>query len=559
MLPNQNNTSLIQNPQPLTAALYARVSTNRQEEQETIESQLDEIKNKIAEDGNILSLENIFTDDGWTGEMLQRPSLDAMRDAAIAGNFQVLYVYDRGRLSRVFAYQEIILEEIIDKGIKFVTLHDVKAETPEERVLQAMQGVFHEYERVKIAERMRRGKLFKAKNGVLINGNSLYGWDYIKKTETEPTHYKVNEDQAKVVRLIFEWVGVEQISLREVVKRLFDMGIPPRKGRSEFWTKGPIVRLLQNEAYAKGVVYYNKSESCVAKKPIKNIKYKKIKRTSKKPRPREDWLPFKVPSIISDNGVYEKVQNILVRNQNYARKNRKYDYLLSGLVYCECGSKRAGDGSSKNGHYYYRCAERIYNFPMEKKCQSQGVNAVLLDESLWRNLVKIFEDEDILKKHVGAWLQSELQHDTVKDQERIRLLDSINKIAEEEKRYARAYGAGTIDFEQFQELMKEAKRRKIVLKKQLDALKPSNQDQIDQSQVDDICHEATLVLQSLDLSNKTQVIRDIIDKIVINTQERMVDVWGHIALQNRILTERLGYEPASRDSWIAKCGEEYSF
>lgn len=559
MLPNDNTTNLNKTSQPLIAGAYFRTSTNRQEEEQTIESQIAEVKARIEGDGNTLSPENIFIDDGWTGEMLQRPGLDAMRDAALAGNFQVLYVYDRGRLSRVFAYQEIILEEIIDKGIKFITLHDVSAETPEERVLQAMQGVFHEYERVKIAERMRRGKLFKARNKILINGHSLYGWDYIKKTEQEPAHYKINEEQAKVVRWIFEWVGVEGISLREVIKRLYDRGIPPRKGKSEFWTKGPIVRLLQNEAYAKGVVYYNKSESCVARKPIKNIKYKKIKRSSRKSRPREDWIPFKVPPIILDNGVYEKVQVILDRNQKYARKNRKYDYLLSGLVYCECGSKRAGDGSSKNGHYYYRCAERIYNFPMEKKCQAQGVNAVLLDESLWRNLVKIFKDEDILKKHVGAWLQTELQHDTVKDQERIRLLDSINKIAEEEKRYAKAYGAGTIDFEQFQELMKEAKRRKIVLKKQLDTLKPTNQNKIDQSQVDDVCQEATLVLQSLDLNNKTQIIRDIIDKVVINTQERMVDVWGHITLQNLSLTERLGYEPTSRDSWIAKCWEKYTF
>jgi len=104
-----NVTNSINSSQPLTAALYARVSTNRQEELETIESQLAEIKERIKGDGNILQPENIFVDDGWTGEILQRPSLDAMRDAAQEGKFTVLYVYDRGRLSRVFAYQEIVL------------------------------------------------------------------------------------------------------------------------------------------------------------------------------------------------------------------------------------------------------------------------------------------------------------------------------------------------------------------------------------------------------------------------------------------------------------------
>jgi DNA invertase Pin-like site-specific DNA recombinase len=107
-----------QQDQPLIAALYARVSTARQEEQETIESQIEEIKKRILDDGNILPTENVFQDDGWTGEMLQRPGLDAMRDASVANSFQVLYVYDRGRLSRMFAYQEIILEEIINREIQ---------------------------------------------------------------------------------------------------------------------------------------------------------------------------------------------------------------------------------------------------------------------------------------------------------------------------------------------------------------------------------------------------------------------------------------------------------
>jgi site-specific DNA recombinase len=198
---------------PLIAGLYARVSTNRQEHEETIESQIDEIKKRIEEDGNILSPEHIFKDDGWTGEMLQRPGLDAMRDAAMLGQFQVLYVYDRGRLSRMFAYQEIILEEILDKDIQFVTLHDVQAQNAEERVLQAMQGVFHEYERVKIVERMRRGKLFKARAGIIINGDALYGYRYIRKTEKENARYEINEEEARVVRMMFEWVGIEGISL----------------------------------------------------------------------------------------------------------------------------------------------------------------------------------------------------------------------------------------------------------------------------------------------------------------------------------------------------------
>jgi site-specific DNA recombinase len=531
-----------QQDQPLIAALYARVSTARQEEQETIESQIEEIKKRILDDGNILPTENVFQDDGWTGEMLQRPGLDAMRDASVANSFQVLYVYDRGRLSRMFAYQEIILEEIINREIQFVTLHDVKAETAEERVLQAMQGVFHEYERVKIVERMRRGKLYKARHGVLINGHSLYGYDYIKKTDKEPAHYRINQEQSRVIDMIFNWFGNEQISLREIIKRLYDQRILPRKGKSEFWTKGPLVRLLGCESYVTGIIHYNKSEAIVAKNPTKHDKYKKVKRSSRRVRPKDDWLPFEVPAILKSRELFDKVQKILDHNKKYARKNRKYDYLLSGLVYCECGIRRAGDGSNSGGHHYYRCAERIYAFPAQKKCTAPGVNAQLLDSFTWKYLYQFLTDPTELKKQAESYLQSQ-RDDVMTSQEFTKLHSLVVKVEEEEKRYAKAYGAGTLEFEQYLDLMKDAKKRKNIYKEQLSLMSQKvAQDDVNSVSVDELYDEAITVLENLDLSNKNKVVRDIIDKIIIK-ERSSVEVWGHLTLFN----QKLGYEPESRD------------
>ena len=531
----------------MIAALYARVSTSRQENEQTIDSQIAEIKVKIAEDGNSLPSENSFIDDGWTGEMIQRPGLDAMRDAAMAGVFQVLYVYDRGRISRVFAYQEIILEEIIDKDIKFITLHDVSAETPEERVLQAMQGVFHEYERVKIVERMRRGKLFKARNGILINGHSLYGYNYIKKTDTIPAHYEINEEQVRIVKMIFDWVGNERISLNEVIRKLYDLGIPPRKGKSEFWTKGPIVRMLQQESYLEGFIYFNKSESCVAKKPIKHIKYKKIKRTSKRPRPREDWIPFQVPKILEDRLLFDRVQKILEVNRIYAPKNRKHEYLLTGSVFCDCGNRRAGDGQNKQGHFYYRCTERIYNFPsLERKCQLPGVNAAILDGMVWNELMKFVKNPTLLKSKVEEVLR-ERKEKTTDKQEDDRLTSLISKIEEEEQRYAKAYGSGSLDFEQFKDLMRDAKKRKLTFQTQLNSLKSTTQDEdLDKVQVDDICYEANKVLNEIEYTDKSRSIKTLVDKVIIK-EGGWVQVCGHIPL----FIQKLGDEPTSWNSWTS--------
>lgn len=544
MLPDANSTIKV-NTQPLIAALYARVSTARQEEQETIDPQIDEIKEKIKADGNILPPENIFQDDGWTGEMLQRPGLDAMRDAAQEGRFQVLYVYDRGRLSRVFAYQEIIIEEIINKGIEFVTLHDVKAETAEEKVLQAMQGVFHEYERVKIVERMRRGKLFKSRNGVLINGHSLYGWNYIKKTNEKPAHYEINEEQARVVKNIFQWVGYEGISLKEVIRRLYDQGILPRKQKSEFWTKGPIVRILQCESYLSGIVYYNKSEAIVAKKPIKNGKYKKIKRSSRKMRPREEWIPFNVSRIIDDQVLFDKVQRILEYNKTFLCKKRKYDYLLSGKTFCECGCKRVGDGIDKD-NFYYRCAERIYKFPLEKKCNSKGINAVALDKAFWKELVKFLTNTSWIRRCAENWLKTQTNSEADR-LEMERLTKFINNLSEEEKRYAKAYGQSELEFEQFKDLMRETRKKKLAYQEESNVLNTKIvQEGIDKDQLEEIIKEAKRIIQALNLDNKIQVIRDIITKVIVKGGQ-LVQVRGRLPL----FALNMGYEPTSRDSWAA--------
>lgn len=531
--------------EPLNVALYARVSTGRQEDEQTIESQLDEVKKKITKDGNTLLPQNIFIDDGWSGEILARPSLDRVRDAVKEDGFKALYVYDRGRLSRSFAHQEILIEELSDRDIKFISLHDVQADTPEGKVMQAMQGVFHEYERVKIAERMRRGKLYKARNGIIINGQPLYGYKYVRSAPKEPVKCFISDDEAKAVRLIWSWFGTDRLSINQIKKRLYDLGIKPRKRKSDFWTKGPIIRILKCDTYITGKAYYNKSESVVAKNPIKDTKYKKIKKTSRRVRDRKEWIAFDVPKLINDYSLYEKIQKILDFNQKYASKRRKYNYLLSGLIYCGCGNRRSGDGCSNRGHYYYRCIGRIRSHPYPRKCISSGVNAVVLDGTVWHELKKKLNNYPIMRKYAVKWLKS---HSTLSSEnmlEKRKLTEMIKKTDEEENRYSKAYGANTLDFKQFQELMKDAKKRKISYQKQLEDLTNKSAEITVQVEVDELVKEAQKVVSNLDFSDKFKVVRDIIDRVVVSERSG-AEVWAHLPLPATI-TEKLGYEPDRRN------------
>src|SRR3989344_1667362 len=129
MLPDTNITNLSQASQLQMPASYSRVSTGLQESEKTIESQIDEILTKVKADGLEIRSDLRFVDNGWPGEMLARPALDRLRDAAKRGEFNVLYVYDLGRLSRTFLDQLILLKELQDLGIKIISLHDINAES----------------------------------------------------------------------------------------------------------------------------------------------------------------------------------------------------------------------------------------------------------------------------------------------------------------------------------------------------------------------------------------------------------------------------------------------
>ncbi|MDP3997661.1 MAG: recombinase family protein [bacterium] len=521
------------------------MSTSDQEDQQTIENQAIDLIERIKADGLEIQPHLQFDDDGWTGTILRRPGLDKMLEAARAGEFNVLYVYDRGRLARDFVDGEVIVRELADYDVKLVTLHDPPSDTPEQKVMQMMSGVFHHYERVKILERTRRGRERKAKEKTLMSGQALYGYDRIAKIEETPAHWAINKYEQKVVFDIFDWFGRNSISINEIRQKLYDNGIRSKKGNT-WWSTSVITRMLAQDVYITGKHYYNTSEACPPKKPMKQG-YKRVKNSSKKPRPKEDWiLEQQVPILLNRPGdmqLFKKVQKMLADNKKYARQRRRHQYLLSGFIYCECGKPRAGDGSSRHGHHYYRCTERIY-LPKDKcVCAAMGVNADILDATFWKELTDFLSKPNLLREQAKQWLVNEAKRVSASDSKRNRILKDIKKIKETEERYQRAYGDHNMSYKQFEKLMRECRDKKAGLRKQLKELASKIDEQlgIDMSQLDELCREAKVTLQKLDFSNKRAIIRDLIDKITVYGQKQ-VDICGHIPLT----TERLGSYVESR-------------
>jgi site-specific DNA recombinase len=147
------------------AAIYARVSTERQERDQTIDSQLAALQTWVHQQGYDLLPEHCFTDEGYSGARLDRPGLDRLRDAAREGVFTVVAILSPDRLARKYAYQVLLLEEFRRLGCQGVFLQHPISDDPNDQLLLQIQGAIAEYERAVLAERFRRGRLQQARAG----------------------------------------------------------------------------------------------------------------------------------------------------------------------------------------------------------------------------------------------------------------------------------------------------------------------------------------------------------------------------------------------------------
>jgi site-specific DNA recombinase len=178
-----------------TAAIYTRVSSDLQKENNTIESQVESLLNFADQKGYVVPEEYIFRDEGYSGAILVRPGLERVRDLSAEGQIQAVLVFSPDRLSRSYAYQVVLLDEFASCGTDVLFINSPKAETPEEALLLQFQGMIAEYERAMIKERSRRGKRYKAKAGIInVLSGAPYGYNYIRRTEDTAAYYQINTD-----------------------------------------------------------------------------------------------------------------------------------------------------------------------------------------------------------------------------------------------------------------------------------------------------------------------------------------------------------------------------
>ncbi|WP_405656873.1 recombinase family protein [Streptomyces sp. NBC_00079] len=386
------------------AALYARVSSTRQKQHETIDSQVACLHEHAQEQGWEIPAEWVFTDDGWSGSALVRPALERLRDLSTQRLVERVVCLSPDRLARNYGHQVLLIEEFTKNGTDLVFIHNPVATTAEESLMVQFQGMIAEYERAQISERTRRGKLHRARNGeTSLLGRAPYGYRYLSRAEHRTAAYAVVEAEARVVARIFHRYAAGGISMQALARELSKDQIPSPQGNPQ-WDAGTLGRMLRNPAYV-GRACFGKSRT-VPDAPRPN-RTSRLAGRGISPQagvtatPREEWIEVPGPALVSEE-LFILVERRLAENAKFSPRNTKVPVLLQGLLICDvCGYaySRTSQGPGPKKYRYYRCpGTNGWELPGAIKiCTSRPLRADDLEELVWQHVHTLLSDPELVR------------------------------------------------------------------------------------------------------------------------------------------------------------------
>jgi site-specific DNA recombinase len=348
-------------PAVSSAVIYARVSSARQKEQQTIDSQIAALHAHAEQLGLEVAPQWVFSDDGHSGATLVRPALEKLRDLVAQVPVDVVLVYSPDRLARKYAYQALLIEELAKAGTSVMFVHGPRSDTPEDALLVQFQGMIAEYERAQIIERTRRGKTHRARQGTVnVLSGAPFGYRYVRKNEHADARYEVVAHEAAIVTELFRRYVEDGVAIAELARWLSATGVATRTGKPR-WDRSVIWGMLRNPAYA-GRACFGKTMR-TADQPGLNRSARLAGRATPKSysvtdRPTQDWLEIPVPALVTED-TWARVQRRLADNKRFAARHSKVPSLLQGLTACSsCGyAYYRGHTTTTAGNkiYYYRC------------------------------------------------------------------------------------------------------------------------------------------------------------------------------------------------------------
>jgi site-specific DNA recombinase len=508
------------------AAIYARVSSDRQKENHTIASQTAALIEYAQKNGYAVPAEWIFQDEGYSGAVLVRPGLEALRDLAAEGQIAAALVYSPDRLSRKYAYQVLLSEEFSRCGVELIFLKSPAGATPEDQLLVQFQGMIAEYERAQIAERCRRGKKHMAhQGGVNVLSGAPYGYRYVRKSETSAAFYEVIEAEAKVVRIVFEIYTQQGLSINAIARLLNERRIVTRTGKGR-WERSTVWGMLRNPAY-RGTACYGKTEIRPRQRVTRPLRQRKAlpsRDVGGHERPRAEWIEVRVPALVSEE-IFALAQEQLEKNKRHSPRRTVEPSLLQGMLICEqCGYAlyRSSARTSKHLLYYYRClGSDGYRRLRGPVCTNRPIRQDYLDQFVWTEIIRLLEDPGLIQSEIDRRREAARNADPLRKRQEELRREQV-RIEKNSERLVTAYQEGLVTLPQLRQRMPALQKQAQAVGSELQSLQMAAVDQAKYLQLAESLGGFRTKLRSradtLDIAARQQILRLVVKEVLIGVE-----------------------------------------
>ena len=487
---------------PLRVTFYARVSTDKDEQINSLENQIQYYTELIQSKPNWTYIEG-YIDEGISGTSTKkRDSFNRMIRDAKAGRFDFIITKEISRFSRStldsIKYTQELLEH--DVGVLFQNDNINTLDSDSEFRLVVMAGVAQDEVR-KLSERLKFGFRQAIKNGHVLGNDKLWGYD---KKDCVLT---INEEEAQVVRRIFALYANQQMGIRRISQTLYDEGFTSRKGNT--FNVLTIRHILCNPKY-KGWYCANKSQT---------VDYRSKRKVF---LDESEWVMYpdpSIPAIVSEelwdraNALYKRRSQQMMSHQSAAEFHNRYPY--SGKIICEehgTSFHRQVLRSSKGEKEVWQC--RVYRNRGRVACSAPQLRTTELDQIMAQIFDQLTQNKQAIIDAVVTVLQSVPdEHDYAQDIRHIE--EDLSSIQAKKDRLLEMSIEGVISTAEFKQRNDGFNERAKVLEERLAVLQSeAEKGQQTTAQLQEIrsALEEELTFQN---SVNSALVTTILDKIIV--------------------------------------------
>ena len=477
---------------PKRAILYTRVSTDEQARSGfSLAQQLEALREYAAREGYEVLAE--VSDPGQSRASLERPGMDHVRDLVASGGVSVVLAQDRDRFCREPAYHYLLRREFEEHGTKIRALNDRGDDSPEGELTDGILDQLGKYERAKTAERSRRDKLRKAREGkTMRTATPPYGFRYDEAGDA----LIVSEPEMAVVERVFR-MAAEGLGTWKIQTRLHASGVPAPMG-GPVWDIMVIKRLVLNDLYKPrtydemaellgpealarlepdglyGVQWHNrrKTTTRVVSEPDGNGGRRYRRRRTTKERPREEWIAVPVPAPIPP-AVVEAARRVMGESRPQERKYLTREWELRGLLRCPCGATMRTQTTNPHGkgHYYYYSCSRRRRLRKMCDCRQPSIRVDDVEPVVWEFVRGMLLDPERIRTGMKRMIAEERETASGSPEKEARMWsEKLAEAGRKRARYQEMAAEGLITFEELRERLAELGDACEVVRRELDAM-----------------------------------------------------------------------------------------